>query len=51
MKDFQSLLFSSRLNTKAIKDKINKFKNQFSIKAIDRQIILAFSLNYEKFQY
>jgi len=48
MKDFQSLLFSSQLDIQAIKANINELKNQFAIKEIDYQIILAFSLNYEK---
>ena len=48
MKDFQSLLFSSKLDTKTIQIKINELKNTFSAKEIDHQIILAFSLNYEK---
>ena len=48
MKEFQSLLFSPELDIQAIKADINELKNQFSIKEIDYQIILAFSLNYEK---
>ena len=48
MKEFQSLLFSSKLDIQAIKNNINELKNKFSVNEIDYQIILTFSLNYEK---
>ena len=48
IKDFQNLLFSSILDIQLIQTKIQELKNFLSIKAIDHQIILAFSLNYEK---
>ena len=48
MKEFQSLLFSSKLNIQTIKTNINELKNKFSVNEIDFQIILTFSLNYEK---
>ena len=51
MNDFQSYLFSSELDIETIKAKINELKEQFSEKEIDHQIILAFSLNYEKIPF
>ena len=48
MKSLQSLLFSSKLDIQAIENNINELRNKFSVKEIDKQIILAFSLNYEK---
>jgi len=48
MKEFQSLLFSSKLNIQTIKTNINELKNKFSVNENDFQIILTFSLNYEK---
>ena len=48
MKDLQNLLFSPILDTQHIKSKINELKDHFSKNEINHQIILAFSLNYEK---
>jgi len=48
IQDLQNLLFSSILNVQEIKWKIDELKTIFSAPKIDRQIILAFSLNYEK---
>jgi len=47
-KIFQSLLFSSPMNIQLLRTKIQELKNTFSDHTIDHQIILAFSLNYEK---
>ena len=46
--ELQSLLFSSKLDIQTIKANINELKNKFSVKEIDYQLMLAFSLNYEK---
>ena len=48
LNDFQSLIFSSDINTKLVISKFNELKNSFSPENIDYQIILSFSLNYER---
>ena len=48
IKEIQSLLYSTNLDTNQIKTKIDESKKTLSIKALDHQIILAFSINYEK---
>ena len=46
IKDFQSIIFSPCLDQ--IKEKIEEIKDFFSPSEIDHQLILAFSLDYEK---
>ena len=48
LKDFQELIFSSNLDSNLIATKIKELKETFSPKDIDRQLILAFSLNYQR---
>ena len=48
LKDFQSLIFSSSIDTQLIRAKINELKKSFSQQMIDHQLILSFSLNYER---
>ena len=46
--EIQNLLFSPNSDLELIKEKIEEIKGSLSPNAIDRQLILAFSLNYNK---
>jgi len=48
LKDFQSLIFSSIIDTQLVRTKINELNNSFSSERIDYQLIVSFSLNYER---
>ena len=48
LKDFQDPIFSSNLDIHLIATKISILQDYFSPKDIDRQLILSFSLNYQR---
>ena len=48
IKDFQDIIFSSTYDILLIKEKIEEIENFFSSSEIDHQLILAFSLDYDK---
>ena len=49
IQDFQSLLFSSESEQGLITSFIEQHQTDLSLKEFDHQLVLAFSLNYEKF--
>jgi len=48
IKDLQSLIFSSCIDTQLLRKKIIELQNYFPLEKIDKQLILSFSLNYER---
>ena len=48
IKDFQDIIFSPHYDILLIKEKMEEIKNFLSPSQIDHQLILAFSLDYDK---